>query len=264
MRKACLLLLMIIPLLGVLMGCQSAGSGAVQAQSEVRSEVADGLALTPSPTLPLPTLTISPTLTQTPTPQDSPTPQATAIPEEHYITNYVGYRQWFDLSCEARAAVDWAGYFGVTIYEFDFQHALPLSDNPDFGFVGSVNGPWGQIPPYAYGVHAAPVADLLQQYGLNAVAYKKYSIVQIKEQLAADKPVIAWVIGNVEGGVPYIYTDSAGNEVQVGAYEHVVTITGYGPDTIRYINNHSFYDVPEDVFDNSWAVLDRMVVVMAE
>jgi uncharacterized protein YvpB len=160
--------------------------------------------------------------------------------------------------------VDWAAYFGVDIYEFNFQHGLPLSDNPDYGFVGSVNGPWGQIPPFAYGVHAGPVADLLQEYGLNAVAYKKYTVEQIREQIAQDHPVIVWVIGNVEGGVPHIYTDSEGREVQVGAYEHVVTITGYGEDSIRYLNNSRFYDVPVEVFENSWSVLDNMVVVWEE
>ena len=260
MRKIVFILL-IIPLLGVLAGCQS-------------EEAVDGPTPAVQATLPAATATIPiPTVTQTllpsdtPTPTHTPTPLATATPElpdSHYIDDIVGYRQWFSLSCEARCAVDWAGYFGVTIYEYNFQTELPLSDNPDFGFVGAVNGPWGQVPPYSYGVHAAPVAALLQQYGLNAMAYKKYSIEQIKQQIAKDQPVIAWVIGNVEGGVPYIYTDSQGNEVQVGAYEHVVIVTGYGDGKIRYLNNSRFFDVPEDVFDNSWSVLDRMVVVMGD
>ena len=214
-----------------------------------------------------PTSTVTATIPPTEAPSSTPTPAPTEVPplpESYYIEDIYGYRQWFSLSCEARAAVDWAAYFGVTIYEYNFQNELPLSDNPDFGFVGTVDGPWGQVPPYAYGVHAEPVAALLGSYGLNAAAYKKYTIEQVREQLAAGKPVIAWVIGNVEGGVPYIYTDSTGNEVQVGAYEHVVILTGYGKDSIRYLNNSRFYDVPVDVFDNSWSVLDRMVIVMED
>lgn len=222
----------------------------------------------PTPTkeyTPTPAATATLAATETPNPTSTPVPtEAPPLPESYYIEDIYGYRQWFSLSCEARSAVDWAAYFGVTIYEYNFQQELPLSDNPDFGFVGTVNGPWGQIPPYAYGVHAEPVAALLRTYGLNAVAYKKYTIEQVREQLAAGKPVIAWVIGNVEGGVPYMYTDSAGNEVQVGAYEHVIILTGYGKDSIRYLNNSRIFDVPVDVFDNSWAVLDRMVIVMED
>jgi uncharacterized protein YvpB len=79
------------------------------------------------------------------------------------------------------------------------------------------------VPPYGYGVHAGPIADLLNAYGIPAKAYKGYTLEQIKTQIAAGKPVIAWVIGNVVGGVPYVYTDKKGNQVTVAAYEHVVT-----------------------------------------
>jgi uncharacterized protein YvpB len=236
---------------------------AVEKGTEIATKqdvVPESISTSTLPAEPTATMTVqsSPTPAYTATPTLTPTP---SFPEEYYITDIFGYRQWFSLSCEARAAVDWAGYFGVTIYEYNFQHELPLSDNPDFGFVGAVNGPWGQVPPYAYGVHAEPVAELLRKYDLKAKAYKKYTIDQIRAQIAEGKPVIAWVIGNVEGGVPYIYTDAAGNEVQVGAYEHVVIVTGYSEDSIRYLNNSRFYDVPVDVFDNSWSVLDRMVIV---
>ena len=72
------------------------------------------------------------------------------------------------LSCEASAATDWAAYFGKKIDEYEFQNRLPQSDNPNKGFVGNVFGTWGQVPPAPYGVHADPVATLLQDYGLDA------------------------------------------------------------------------------------------------
>ncbi|MBI9047954.1 MAG: C39 family peptidase [Anaerolineaceae bacterium] len=261
-----ILFFLIIPLLFGLGACQTNAEAVLLNESEPSAnDVAQVQSHTSEPTHTLvPTETLTQTITMTTTPAETATPISTAtpeIPDEYYITDIAGYRQFFSLSCESRCAVDWAAYFDVTIYEFNFQHELPLSDNPDFGFVGTVNGPWGQIPPYAYGVHAEPVAALLRDYGLKAVAYKKYSIEQLRQQIAAGHPVIVWVIGNVEGGIPHIYTDSQGNEVQVGAYEHVVIVTGYGKDSIRYLNNSRFYDVPVDVFDNSWSVLDRMVVV---
>ena len=97
------------------------------------------------------------------------------LPEEHFIYNINGHKQFFPLGCETSAAIDWAAYFGFEINEFEFQTLLPLSDNPDFGFVGSVESPWGQAPPYGYGVHAYPVADLLNEYGLNAVGVKNFT-----------------------------------------------------------------------------------------
>lgn len=186
------------------------------------------------------------------------------LPDEHYIWDIRGHKQYFPLGCEASVAVDWAAYFDININEFEFQHKLPLSDNPDLGFVGGVEGPWGQVPPYSYGVHADPVANLLVEYGLNARGVKDFTIDEIKAQVSQDKPVMVWVIGNVVGGVPYEYTDSNGNTTVVAAYEHVVIVTGYDEETIRYMNNGKFYDVPTDVFVNSWSVLGKMVVYLED
>jgi uncharacterized protein YvpB len=205
---------------------------------------------------------------KTPTPESISLTELTQTPPkpyppEHHIPSIHGHRQFFELGCETSAAVDWAAFFGVTINEFNFQYDLPLSDNPDKGFVGDVHGPWGQIPPYAYGVNAGPVAALLRSYGLPAQAYKNYTLDEIKIQIARDQPVITWVIGNVVGGRPTEYTDSEGDTVIVAAYEHVIIVTGYNEQTgrVRYLNNGNFYEVPEDVFLNSWGILENMVVV---
>ena len=195
-------------------------------------------------------------------PQQTTESNSDALPEEHYIYNISGHKQYFPLGCETSAAIDWVTYFGYEINEFEFQTRLPLSDNPDFGFVGSVKSPWGQTPPYGYGVHAYPVADLLNEYGVNAVGVKDYTIEKIKEEIAQDRPVIAWVIGNCVGGIPAEYTDSQGNTTIVAAYEHVVVVTGYSADRIRYMNNGNFYEVPVEVFENSWSVLQNMVIYL--
>ena len=183
----------------------------------------------------------------------------TVIPDSVYLTIQAN-KKFFYLGCEAAAAVDLAGYYDVLLYQFDFQNELPLSDNPEIGFVGDANGPWGQVPPYAYGVHAAPVAALLQQHGVDVEGGKGYTLAQMKEKIAAGDPVIVWVIGNMIGGVPAEFTDSIGNTTIVAAYEHVVILTGYDEDTIRYVNNGRFYEVPYDVFLNSWGVLGNMAL----
>ena len=63
-------------------------------------------------------------------------------------------------------------------------------------------------------------------------------------------------------GEPYEYIDEQGNVSTVAAYEHVVIVTGYSSDTIRYMNNGKFYDIPTEYFLNSWQVLGNMVVYL--
>lgn len=226
----------------------------------VESQDVATLTITPKPSLtPIALPTATPTISPTPTITATPLPP---YPPEHYIRNITGHKQYFPLGCEAAAAVDWALFFGVPINEYEFQVKLPQSDNPDFGFVGGLQGPWGQVPPYSYGVHAGPVAALLREYGIPAVGLRGATLDLIKEQLSKDQPVIAWVIGNMVAGVPYEYTDKQGNKVIVAAYEHVVILTGYDEDSIRYMNNGKFYEIPEEIFLNSWGVLGNMIVMM--
>ncbi len=212
------------------------------------------------------TATLAPTATATPKPsptqtaEPTVTPSPTPIPDEFYIKDIHGHRQYFALGCEASVAVDWAAFYGETINEFEFQVRLPISDNPDFGFVGSVDAPWGQVPPYGYGVHAKPVADLLTEYGLPARGVKDATLDDIKASVAAGNPVIVWVIGNMVGGVPFEYTDKQGNKVIVAAYEHVVMVIGYREGTVRYMTNGRVFESPEDNFLNSWGVLGNMAL----
>lgn len=215
------------------------------------------------------TFTLTAALVNTPTPSAStpapdPSTPVPTLPLEHYIRSISGHKQYFPLGCEAAAAKDWANYYGKDFNEFEFQYKLPLSDNPDLGFVGDVNAPWGQVPPYGYGVHAGPIADLLNVYDIPAKAYKGLTLEQVKQALAHDHPILAWVIGNVVGGVPYTYTDKAGSTVTVAAYEHVIILTGYNDTKIRYMNNGKFYETPYDVFLNSWGVLGNMAIIVPQ
>ncbi|MAT41838.1 MAG: hypothetical protein CL609_05815 [Anaerolineaceae bacterium] len=212
-----------------------------------------------------PTLTLRPSATPLPTntaiPSLTPDPTPTPIPDEYYITGIQGHRQTYAISCESSAAADWAGFFGVLVYEANIQFNLPISDNPDKGFVGDVHDPWGQVPPYSYGVHAEPIAKVLKdEYELPAQAAKNFSLDSLKEEIASNQPVIAWVIGNMVGGIPAEYTDKEGNTTIVAAYEHTVIVTGYNQENIRYMNNGRFYEIPIEVFLNSWGVLQNMVV----
>ncbi len=267
MRSLLLLLLLLLLISLGTVSCAAVRAPAVDATLNIAAPTAATTALPiavarqPSATPLPPTPAASPTMTVTPPAPGLSATSTPDIPKEYYIRSISGHKQYFSLGCEAAAAKDWANYFGKDFNEFEFQYRLPLSDNPDYGFVGDVNAPWGQVPPYGYGVHAGPVAELLNQYGIPARAYKGYTLEKIIAKLSVDKPVIAWVIGNIVGGVPYEYMDKEGRKVTVAAYEHVVIITGYNELKLRYMTNGKFFEVPKDVFLNSWGVLGNMVVV---
>jgi TolB protein len=199
------------------------------------------------------------TPTRTPTPTGTPT---ASVPSQANITGISGRFQALPLDCESRSAVDWAAYFGVEIDELEFFYSLPQSDNPDKGFVGDVHGSWGQIPPKPYGVHAEPVAALLRAYGLDAQAVRDVSLDALRSEIAAGRPVIAWVTGQVAWGTPVPYTASDGSRTIVARYEHTVMVIGYNKHEVRILDGAQVYTRQWGDFERSWAVLGNMAVIM--
>lgn len=188
------------------------------------------------------------------------------LPSSAFVSGVIGHAQTYSLSCESRAAADWAAYWGVNISETDFLNRLPKSDNPDEGFVGSPHGVWGAIPPNAYGVHAAPVAALLREYGIDARTRNGMTWDELRAEAAAGKPVIVWVIGAMWGGTPIQYQSSNGNHTTVAHYEHVMIFTGYDPSYVYVIDSYSGYSQAYTIsaFLNSWSVLGNMAVTGPE
>jgi LysM repeat protein len=176
-----------------------------------------------------------------------------------------GRPQSYNLSCESRSAVDFAAFFGATIEETEFLRRLPRSDNPDAGFVGNANGRWGQIPPASYGVHAAPVAQLLRDYGVPAVARRGLDWDKARREIAAGRPLLVWVIGNVWPGAAQPYTAEDGHSTLVAPYEHTMLLTGYDPSTVTLVNagNGREARYPLSDFLASWATLGNMAVAAA-
>ncbi len=215
----------------------------------------------PTPTTLPPTPVPSPSPTPLPpTPEPSPTPLPWPPPSAS-LENIVGYPQTYSLSCESRSAVDWARFFGVEIDETDFLLRLPLSDDPEVGFVGYYNDFTGQVPPYSYGVHADPVAGLLRDYGLPAVGVKGLSLDDVRSEIAAGRPVIVWVIFGVSSGYGLDYTADDGQTIRVAPYEHTVIVIGYDENSIRVLDGAWIYQRSIDSFMSSWDVLGNMAVI---
>jgi uncharacterized protein YvpB len=188
--------------------------------------------------------------------------RAEKLPESAFVSGLVGHAQAYGLSCESRSAVDWAAYWGVQISEWEFLSKLPVTDNPDTGFVGSYNGLWGSIPPNSYGVHARPVATLLRQYGLQAKARRDLAWDDLRGEIAAGRPVIVWIIGQMWSGTPIDYTASDGHKTTVARFEHTMIVTGYDQTYVYATDAYTgasmaFY---HNTFLDSWSVLGNMAI----
>jgi uncharacterized protein YvpB/LysM repeat protein len=187
---------------------------------------------------------------------------AAELPGSAYIQGLVGHPQSYSLSCESRSAVDWAAYWGVYVSESEFLASLPRSDNPDAGFVGNPDHVWGSIPPYSYGVHAKPVAALLRQYGFQTKARHNMSWKDLRREIAAGRPVIVWVIGQMISGYPVEYTASNGHKTTVAHFEHTMIVVGYEPGLVHVVD--AYTGLPQtyrkETFMASWGVLGHMAV----
>jgi subtilisin-like proprotein convertase family protein/uncharacterized protein YvpB len=194
-------------------------------------------------------------------PYSPPDPPPQELPAQAQIKNITGKKQALPLDCEARVAVDWAKYFGIIIDEINFQNRLPKSNNPDQGFVGNVNGSWGQIPPNAYGVHAGPVVDLLRTYGVSAYGHRPLRWDQLKAEIAASRPVIVWVAGSANRNeVPIYYTSTDGHRTIVAQYEHTVIVIGYTQTSVTILDGGTRINRTLDQFLSSWSALDNMAI----
>ena len=187
------------------------------------------------------------------------------LPDTAYISGVVGHAQGYSLSCEARSAADLAAFWGVYISEPQVLWSLPESDNPEKGFVGNPNEAWGNIPPYGYGVYAGPIADVLDEFGLQAEGLNHLSWDDLRNQVSGGNPVIVWIIGQMWPGIPVHYKAPDGSTTTVAAFEHTMILTGYSADTVQVIDAYSgqYQTYPLSTFLNSWSVLSNMAVFVS-
>lgn len=230
----------------------------------------------PTPFMPLPTEeptaapTQPPAPTATATPQPTPTRPPNPVPVEiseqppssAYIDHIYGSPQLYTLDCESQAAVDWARFFGVQINEFEFIERMPISNDPEEGFVGNVNGPMGQIPPGDYGVYPGPVAALLREYDLNAAAVENWDLDALKNEIAAGRPVIVWIVNLPFTINPSEYTSANGNTTVVAPFQHTWIVTGYNSASFTIVDSEWTYNVLTQTFIERWNSLGNRAIVM--
>ncbi len=218
---------------------------------------------------PLPATESAPEIepTSTEMPQPAPTavpeskPEVTELPLTASVSGLYGSPMLYTLDCESQSSVDFARFFGVSIDELDFISRLPYSDDPEEGFVGAINGAMGQLPPYDYGVHAKPIAKLLREYGLNVKAVRGWDLDKIRNEIAAGRPVIVWVVNLPFEIDTQEYTASNGNTTRVARFEHTWIITDYNMNVFTVVDSQWTYNVKISTFQQRWDALGNQALV---
>lgn len=191
--------------------------------------------------------------------------RAEELPPAAMIDDVVGRPQQRNLSCESRSAVDLAAYWGTDIAEDAFFRRLPKSDDPHRGFVGDVDMPAGSMPPAGYGVYAEPIAASLRSFGLGAEAHRGIGLKTLKEQLAAQRPVIVWATYDMQLPGAEIWISSDGVQSTVVRWQHTFVAVGYDAEGLHLID--AFDGVLKyyayEAFVPAWDQLGQMAVTVA-
>jgi uncharacterized protein YvpB len=177
------------------------------------------------------------------------------------------YKQEHSLSCESSAAAMAAQFYGLPVVESDILNALPRHENPNLGFRGNVDGPYGGIDDY--GTYAEPIRRILEGMGLqashlNGGALSAGGIDEIEQQIRQGRPVIAWITYRLQVQMPRQVTLSDGTAVTMVPYEHVVLIVGYNAEGLwvhdPYDGTRTWY--AENDFRRSFAYLGNMALAV--
>lgn len=171
------------------------------------------------------------------------------------------YKQERSLSCESSAAAMAARFYGLPVSESDILSALPRHEDPNLGFRGNVDGPYGGLDDY--GTYAEPIRQVLSGMGL-AASHLEGGIDEIKEHIRAGRPVIAWVTYRMHVQTPRQVTLSNGTTVTMVPYQHAVLVVGYNANGLWIHDPHdgtrTWYGDPD--FGRSFAYLGNMALVV--
>jgi LysM repeat protein len=105
---------------------------------------------------------------------------------------------------------------------------------------------------------------VLRSFGLNAQERQGMTWDELRLEIAAGRPVIVWVIGQMWPGQPVSYTAEDGQTVTVAYYEHTMIVTGYTGEWVYVVDAQNGMDQVYDLntFFTSWAVLGHRAIVL--
>jgi uncharacterized protein YvpB len=82
----------------------------------------------------------------------------------------------------------------------------------------------------------------------------------LRYEIASGRPVIVWIVGSVNNGIPEYYTSSDGHLTVVARHEHTVVVTGYDQNNVYYLNGGGIYSRTIEEFLSSWSAMRNMAV----
>jgi len=177
------------------------------------------------------------------------------------LTALEGRPQARRLTCESRSAADLLAYHGLPGTEAEVFERLPKSDNPDLGFVGDPDGEPGKLPPAGYGVHAAPLAQVLRGFGLDARAQQGRDLAWLREETDQDRPVIVWITASCGESSATPLVDARGRPFRAVRGEHVVMVLRVR-ETVLALDPATGHRVTFErrELDDAWALFGRAAV----
>jgi uncharacterized protein YvpB len=158
------------------------------------------------------------------------------------------YVQQRNLSCESASLVMAMGVYNVWVSEWTIGQLVPLSDNPNWGYRGNIDGWWGNTTDY--GVYADPLVEPLAELGFrSSVIAAKDDPAALKRYLANGVPVVLWL--GYWGDQSYTEYTEDGTPYRLNPGYHVVVASGYDESGVYAID-------PATGAEVSWAWPDFM------
>lgn len=181
--------------------------------------------------------------------------------ESFFISNYQSNAMEYKSISEAQAASDLAAHFGFNISPLDIMAQIPLTDDPNTGYVGDyTKAP--SMPPDTYGVYQNPLAEALVRLDIPALGYEGISTEDLKNFLRSGYPVICWVVDHTAAGKGVEYTPESGNTTVVAKNMNTVTVTGFDQSGFTIWDNGKTYTRTEKDLDSSWKVLGYRALII--
>lgn len=170
------------------------------------------------------------------------------------------YQQQRPLSCEYASTTIAATIGGWNITEYDFDDAVPLNENPHYGYRGNIWGEWGNTTDY--GIYTEPLHDVLASWGIpSEVIYAEGDANILKRELSSGHAVVVWLAMRGEVNSFHVQ-DEEGRSYQLTQYMHVMTAYGYDEDYV-YLSDPGtavWRTYGWDEFMSMWNVMDGMAL----
>ena len=192
------------------------------------------------------------------------TSPVSAAGEGHVLKDIPATPQAWALSCEYAATSAATAMYGTVVTQWRLRTDIGTDPNPHKGFRGDIMGTWGGTTDY--GVYAEPIAATLRRYGF-AHSYVFYGGADnLRAEIAAGRPVVAWVTGTWKPSSRQVLRDASGDRYSLIPDEHAVTVYEYDGDGVWVMDpaGPDKYRVSWDRFLTAWDQLDDMALVVAK